>query len=69
MLKMSDDNLDLFDKELTVADKIWSSISVRRLFDKDASTVIEQKIDEVCQNAEKGIYKPCTVDRAALRNK
>ena len=66
---MSDDNFDFFDKELTVADKVWSSISVRRLFDKEASAVIEEKIDEVCRNAEKGIFKPCTVDRAPLRNK
>ena len=67
---MGDDTFDdIFNEELTVADKIWSSIQVRRLFDSDASSIVEAKIDEVCRNAEKGVYKPCTVDRAPLRNK
>lgn len=66
---MSDETPDLFDEEWTTADKIWSSVHVRRLFDAQSSTKIESKIDEIVRKAEKGLYKPCTVDRAPLRNK
>ena len=57
---------DLFDD---LSDKIWSTVHVRRLFDSQSSDKIESKIEEICQKAEKGLFKPCTVDRAPLRNK
>jgi hypothetical protein len=44
---MSDDTIDLFDENWPVAEKIWSTVKVRRLFDPDASSVIEAKIDQV----------------------
>jgi hypothetical protein len=44
---MSDDTIDLFDENWPVAEKIWSTVKVRRLFDPDASSVIEAKIHQV----------------------
>ena len=49
--------------------KIHSGIKQRRLFNEIECREIEKKIDEVVENAEKGIYKEHTVDRAPLRNK
>ena len=67
--KMSEDTLDVFDENWPVAEKIWSSVKVRRLFDSEASALIESKIDQIVQDADNGAFKPCTVDRAPLRNK
>jgi alkylated DNA repair protein alkB family protein 5 len=66
---MIDDTLDLFDEKWAIADKIWSTVRVRRLFDSDAAARIEAKIDEVIRRANKGLMKPATVDWAPLRNK
>ena len=66
---MPEDTLDVFDENWPVAEKIWSSVKVRRLFDSEASALIESKIDQIVQDADKGAFKPCTVDRAPLRNK
>ncbi len=48
---------------------IHSGIKQRRLFTEDQCEIIEQKIDEVVAQAEKGLFLEKTVDRAPLRNK
>ncbi|XP_046989144.1 RNA demethylase ALKBH5-like [Schistocerca americana] len=57
------------DENLVLLKQIHTGIQQRRLFDNDQCTAIENKIDEVVELADKGKYKPCTVDRAPLRNK
>lgn len=54
---------------LVILKQIHTGIKQRRLFDNEQCAAIEEKIDEVVQLADKGKYKPCTVDRAPLRNK
>jgi alkylated DNA repair protein alkB family protein 5 len=54
---------------LVILKQIHRGIQQRRLFDNEQCAAIEEKIDEVVQLADKGKYKPCTVDRAPLRNK
>ncbi|XP_067672775.1 RNA demethylase ALKBH5-like [Haliotis asinina] len=49
--------------------KLDNSIQQRRLFSTAQCEEIERKIDEVVAEAEAGVYKDCTVDRAPLRNK
>lgn len=68
-LRMSD-LLDFeTDKKSSIIHKVWSSVSVRKLFNEEHFDEIESRIDQICQDAEKGLFKPCTVDRAPLRNK
>ncbi|XP_067006386.1 RNA demethylase ALKBH5 isoform X1 [Anabrus simplex] len=57
------------DDNLVILKQIHTGIQQRRLFDSEQCNAIEQKIDEVVELADKGKYKPCTVDRAPLRNK
>lgn len=54
---------------LVILKQIHTGIQQRRLFDNEQCAAIEEKIDEVVELADKGKYKPCTVDRAPLRNK
>ena len=54
---------------LVILKQIHKGIQQRRLFDNEQCAAIEEKIDEVVKLADKGKYKPCTVDRAPLRNK
>ena len=49
--------------------KVHQGIRQRILFDKDDCAEIESKIDDVVENADKGLYKDRTVDRAPLRTK
>ncbi len=49
--------------------KIHEGITQRVLFDDEECLKIEKKIDEVVENAEKGLYREKTVDRAPLRIK
>ena len=49
--------------------KVHAGIVQRRLFSEDECIKIEDKINEVVNIANKGIYKDHTVDRAPLRNK
>ena len=67
--EMSEDCLDPFGEEWTQAEKIWSTVKVRRLFDSEACSVIEAKIEKVVEDAKKGLFRPCTVDKAPLRTK
>uniref|UniRef100_A0A1B6EQ09 RNA demethylase ALKBH5 n=1 Tax=Cuerna arida TaxID=1464854 RepID=A0A1B6EQ09_9HEMI len=57
------------EEEIALLDLIKTGIKQKRLFDDAQCTKIEEKIDRVVERAEKGKYKPCTVDRAPLRNK
>lgn len=49
--------------------KLHAGIQQRRLFSSEDCKVIEEKIESVVRLANKGAYKPHTVDRAPLRNK
>jgi alkylated DNA repair protein alkB family protein 5 len=57
------------EEEIAILDLIKEGIQQKRLFDDVQCTKIEAKIDRVVERADKGKYKPCTVDRAPLRNK
>ncbi|CAG2055067.1 unnamed protein product [Timema podura] len=57
------------DDNFIMLKRIHTGIQQRRLFDNDQCAMIENKIDEVVELADGGKYKPCTVDRAPLRNK
>ncbi|XP_063240243.1 RNA demethylase ALKBH5-like isoform X2 [Bacillus rossius redtenbacheri] len=57
------------DDSFVVLKRIHTGIQQRRLFDGEQCALIERKIDEVVTLADRGEYKPCTVDRAPLRNK
>ena len=46
-----------------------SGIQQKRLFLSDACKIIEQKIDDIVELANTGLYKKHTVDRSPLRNK
>ncbi|XP_070579362.1 RNA demethylase ALKBH5-like [Ptychodera flava] len=48
---------------------VHSGIKQRRLFTAEECDVIETKIEEVVAEADRGMYKDHTVDRAPLRNK
>ena len=52
-----------------VLQNIHSGIRQRRLFDDETCKTIEGKIDAVVRDAEVGLYRKHTVDRAPLRNK
>lgn len=52
-----------------ILSRVHDGIQQLRLFDTAECEVIEKKIDEVVALAEKGSYRPCTVDRAPLRSK
>jgi hypothetical protein len=49
--------------------KILQGVDQMSLFSHEECLVLERNIDEVSSLAEQGQYKPCTVDRAPLRNK
>ena len=49
--------------------KVHQGIRQRILFDREECEKIEEKIDEIVQLANKGIYRSRTVDRAPLRVK
>ena len=49
--------------------KVHQGIRQRILFDKEECVKIEEKINEIVQLANKGIYRKKTVDRAPLRVK
>lgn len=57
-----------YDREVELQ-KVHQGIRQRILFDKEECEKIEEKIDEVVQNANEGAYKGRTVDRAPLRVK
>jgi len=57
------------EEEITLLELLKKGIQQKRLFDDVQCTKIEAKIDRVVERADKGKYKPCTVDRAPLRNK
>uniref|UniRef100_A0A1B6DAH8 Uncharacterized protein n=1 Tax=Clastoptera arizonana TaxID=38151 RepID=A0A1B6DAH8_9HEMI len=57
------------EEEIEVLNLIRDGVMQKRLFDDRECNKIEAKIDKVVARAEKGKYKPCTVDRAPLRNK
>lgn len=57
------------DEDLPMLKQLNEGIEQRRLFTEDQCSRIEQKINEVVETAELDEYKPCTVDRAPLRNK
>uniref|UniRef100_T1JJ71 RNA demethylase ALKBH5 n=1 Tax=Strigamia maritima TaxID=126957 RepID=T1JJ71_STRMM len=63
------DEYSEYDSRLKTLRKLHSGIQQRRLFTDAECQVIEQQIDEVVENGEKGFYRPQTVDRAPLRNK
>ncbi|XP_071444350.1 RNA demethylase ALKBH5-like [Hetaerina americana] len=56
------------DKSLIVK-RIRAGIEQTVIFNKEQCSLIESKIDEVISMADEGAYKPCSVDRAPLRNK
>ncbi|XP_026676084.1 uncharacterized protein LOC103504852 [Diaphorina citri] len=49
--------------------KILQGVNQMSLFSHEECLALERNIDEVSSLAEQGQYKPCTVDRAPLRNK
>ncbi|KAL1005263.1 hypothetical protein UPYG_G00056830 [Umbra pygmaea] len=51
------------------ARRVQSGIIQVEVFSQEECKVIEKKIDEVVSNAEEGLYREHTVDRAPLRNK
>lgn len=55
--------------DLNIEYCIREGIKQLQLFNYQKCSIIERKIDEVVELADKGIYKRCTVDRAPLRNK
>lgn len=62
----SDDSIELREQE---ARRVKSSIQQKNIFTPEECEHIESKIDEVVANAEAGLYREHTVDRAPLRNK
>lgn len=62
----SDDSIELREQE---ARRVKSSIQQKNIFTPEECKQIESKIDEVVANAEAGLYREHTVDRAPLRNK
>lgn len=57
------------EEDIALLDLIKEGVKQKRLFDDAQCTKIEEKIERVVERADKGKYKPCTVDRAPLRNK
>lgn len=57
------------EEEIEILNLIRDGVQQKRLFDDAQCIKIEGKINRVVERAEKGKYKPCTVDRAPLRNK
>lgn len=57
------------EEDIALLDLIKEGVKQKRLFDDAQCTKIEDKIERVVERADKGKYKPCTVDRAPLRNK
>ena len=57
-----------YDREVELQ-KVHQGIRQRILFDREECEKIEEKIDEVVQSANEGVYKSRTVDRAPLRVK
>ena len=49
--------------------RITESVESKVLFSREECEEIEERILEVCKKGDRGGYKPCTVDRAHLRNK
>ena len=49
--------------------RITESVESKVLFSREDCEEIEERILEVCKKGDRGGYKPCTVDRAHLRNK
>ncbi|XP_020773081.1 RNA demethylase ALKBH5 [Boleophthalmus pectinirostris] len=62
----SDDSSESREQE---ARRVHSSVQQRSIFSPEECRHIEDKIDEVVANAEAGLYREHTVDRAPLRNK
>ncbi|XP_035993332.1 RNA demethylase ALKBH5 [Fundulus heteroclitus] len=62
----SDDSADLREQE---ARRVRSSVAQLSIFAPEECARIEEKIDEVVAQAEAGLYREHTVDRAPLRNK
>lgn len=58
-----------FEDEMEEVKKIHSGVSQMPLFTEEECSEIEDKINEVVDIAEKGLYRDHTVDRAPLRNK
>ncbi|KAJ8001328.1 hypothetical protein DPEC_G00168400 [Dallia pectoralis] len=60
---------DLSESREQVAHRVQSDIVQVEVFSQEECDIIESKIDEVVSNAEAGLYREHTVDRAPLRNK
>lgn len=57
------------DDNFLLVKQIHAGIKQVPLFNSEQCQTIEEKIDEVVRLGDEGKYKPCTVDRAPLRNK
>ncbi|TRY64415.1 hypothetical protein DNTS_017111 [Danionella cerebrum] len=64
-----DDQSDYEERRDAEARKVRSGIKQANIFTPEDCERIEAKIDEVVANADKGLYRGHTVDRAPLRNK
>lgn len=62
----SDDSADLREQEARL---VRNSILQKSIFTPEQCAAIEEKIDDVVAQAEAGLYREHTVDRAPLRNK
>ncbi|XP_003972350.2 RNA demethylase ALKBH5 [Takifugu rubripes] len=62
----SDDSVDLREQEARL---VRDSILQKSIFSPEQCAAIEEKIDDVVAQAEAGLYREHTVDRAPLRNK
>lgn len=62
----SDDSADLREQEARL---VRNSILQKNIFSAEQCAAIEEKIDDVVAQAEAGLYREHTVDRAPLRNK
>ncbi|CAF98154.1 unnamed protein product, partial [Tetraodon nigroviridis] len=62
----SDDSADVREQEARL---VRNSILQRSVFTPEQCAAIEEKIDDVVAQAEAGLYREHTVDRAPLRNK
>ncbi|XP_040569870.1 uncharacterized protein [Lepeophtheirus salmonis] len=52
-----------------IREKVRAGVKTHKLYDGDACRRIENEIEKVVLKAERGDYKPCTVDRSPLRIK
>lgn len=69
-IKQSNDENEIGKSEKTESDLISEGIfCIENYFDDSMCRKIEKKLDEMCEKAKCGLYKPKTYDRAPLRNK